>query len=124
LINNAGYGQYGFFEAIPAEKIQKNYDVNVFGVMSVMRAIVPIFRKQGGDLILNISSCGGLIALPAISIYLSTKFAIEGFTESVSYELASQNIVVKMVEPGGGDTAFHARAAADATGAAAFLDNP
>jgi NAD(P)-dependent dehydrogenase (short-subunit alcohol dehydrogenase family) len=118
VINNAGYGQYGIFEAIPAEKIQKHYDVNVFGVMNVMRAIVPVFREQGGGLILNVSSCGGLFALPAISIYLSTKFAIEGFTESVSYELASQNIVVKMVEPGGGDTAFHARAAADATGAA------
>jgi NAD(P)-dependent dehydrogenase (short-subunit alcohol dehydrogenase family) len=118
VINNAGYGQYGIFEVIPAEKIQKNYDVNVFGVMNVMRAIVPLFREQGGGLILNVSSCGGLFALPVISIYLSTKFAIEGFTESVSYELASQNIVVKMVEPGGGDTAFHARAAADATGAA------
>jgi short-subunit dehydrogenase len=82
-----------------------------------LRAIVAIFREQGGGLILNVSSCGGLLALPAISIYLSTKFAIEGFTESVSYELASQNIVVKMVEPGGGDTAFHARAAAEATGA-------
>jgi len=78
--------------------------------MNVVRAIVPVFRKQKQGLILNVSSVGGLVGLPSISIYLSTKFALEGFTESLSYELASQNIVVKIVEPGGGDTAFHARA--------------
>ena len=111
VVNNAGYGQYGIFEAIPEESIQSNYNVNVFGVMNVIRAIAPIFRKQKEGLILNVSSVGGLIGLPSISIYISTKFALEGFTESLSYELASQNIVVKVVEPGGGDTAFHATAA-------------
>ncbi|MET4385385.1 NAD(P)-dependent dehydrogenase (short-subunit alcohol dehydrogenase family) [Bradyrhizobium sp. F1.4.3] len=109
VINNAGYGQYGIFETIPQESIQRNFDVNVFGVMNVIRAIVPVFRKQKEGLILNVSSVGGLVGLPSISIYLSTKFALEGFTECLSYELASQNIVVKLVEPGGGDTAFHAR---------------
>ena len=116
VINNAGYGQYGIFEAIPQESIQSNYDVNVFGVMNVIRAIVPVFRKQKEGLILNVSSAGGLIGLPSISIYISTKFALEGFTESLSYELASQNIIVKMVEPGGGDTAFHGTAAKLNTG--------
>jgi NAD(P)-dependent dehydrogenase (short-subunit alcohol dehydrogenase family) len=111
VVNNAGYGQYGIFEAIPQESIQRDYDVNVFGYMAVIRAIVPVFRKQKEGMILNVSSVGGLIGLPSISIYISTKFAVEGFTESLSYELASQNIVVKMVEPGGGDTAFHATAA-------------
>jgi NAD(P)-dependent dehydrogenase (short-subunit alcohol dehydrogenase family) len=116
VINNAGYGQYGIFETISPESIQSNFDVNVFGVMNVIRAIVPVFRKQKEGLILNVSSVGGLIGLPSISIYLSTKFALEGFTESLSYELASQNIVVKMVEPGGGDTAFHARSSKLNTG--------
>jgi NAD(P)-dependent dehydrogenase (short-subunit alcohol dehydrogenase family) len=116
VINNAGYGQYGIFETIPQESIQSNYDVNVFGVMNVIRAIVPAFRKQKEGLILNVSSAGGLVGLPSISIYISTKFALEGFTESLSYELASQNIIVKMVEPGGGDTAFHATAAKLNTG--------
>jgi NAD(P)-dependent dehydrogenase (short-subunit alcohol dehydrogenase family) len=111
VINNAGYGQYGIFEATPQKRIQSNFDVNLFGVMNVIRAITPVFRKQRDGLILNVSSAGGLIGLPSISIYISTKFALEGFTESLSYELASQNIVVKMVEPGGGDTAFHASAA-------------
>ncbi|WP_198670320.1 SDR family oxidoreductase [Dyella sp. C9] len=116
VINNAGYGQYGIFETIPPERIQANFDVNVFGVMNVIRAIVPIFRKQKEGLILNVSSVGGLVGLPSISIYLSTKFALEGFTECLSYELASQNIVVKIVEPGGGDTAFHARSSELNTG--------
>jgi len=110
VINNAGYGHYGIFETIPQKSIQSNFDVNLFGVMNVVPAIVPVFRKQKEGLILNVSSVGGLVGLPSISIYISTKFALEGFTESLSYELASQNIVVKIVEPGGGDTAFHARA--------------
>jgi NAD(P)-dependent dehydrogenase (short-subunit alcohol dehydrogenase family) len=111
VINSAGYGQYGIFEAIPQQNIQNDFDVNLFGVMNIIRAIMPVFRKQKEGLILNVSSVGGLIGLPSISIYISTKFALEGFTEALSYELASQNIVVKMVEPGGGDTAFHATAA-------------
>jgi len=117
LVNNAGFGQYGVFEGVSQDRIQRNFDVNVFGVMNVMRAVIPIFRKQKDGMILNISSVGGLIGLPGISTYLSTKFALEGFTESVSYELASQNIVVKMVEPGGGATDFHSRAGTENMGA-------
>lgn len=118
VVNNAGFGQYGVFEGVPEEKIQRNFDVNLFGVMNVMRVVIPIYRQQGEGMILNVSSVGGLVGLPGISIYLATKFALEGFTESVSYELASQNIVVKMVEPGGGDTAFHGRSAVENVGAA------
>lgn len=67
-------------------------------------------------MIVNISSMGGFFGLPVSSIYISTKFALEGFTESLSYELASQNIVVKLIEPGGGNTAFHTRADRESTG--------
>jgi NAD(P)-dependent dehydrogenase (short-subunit alcohol dehydrogenase family) len=116
VINNAGYGQYGIFETIPQESIQSNFDVNLFGVMNVIRAVTPVFRKQKEGIILNVSSAGGLVGLPSISIYISTKFALEGFTESLSYELESQNIVVKVVEPGGVDSAFHARASKLNTG--------
>ncbi|EKT65056.1 SDR family oxidoreductase [Providencia burhodogranariea] len=116
VINNAGFGQYGVFEGIPIEKIRKNFDVNLFGVMNVMQQIVPIFRQQGGGIILNVSSCGGIIGLPLISIYASTKFALEGFLESVSYELASQNIVTKIYEPGGIISPFHERSAHENTG--------
>jgi len=115
LINNAGYGQYGLFEAIPREKIQQQFDVNVFGVMDVTRAILPHFRKNKSGVIINVSSGAGIFTLPMISIYCASKFAIEGFSESLAYELASQNIIVKLIEPHGGvtSTRFNERAAQD-----------
>jgi len=116
VINNAGFGQYGIFEAMPMDKVRKNFEVNLFGVMNVMQQIIPIFRQQGGGLILNVSSCGGIVGLPLISIYASTKFALEGFIEAVSYELASQNIIVKLYEPGGIISPFHQRSAQETTG--------
>lgn len=107
VVNNAGYGQYGIFEAATPEQIREQFETNVFGVMNVMRAIVPYYRSQNEGMIINISSAGGRIAFPLISTYLSSKFALEGFSESVTYELASQNIILKLVEPGGVDTPFH-----------------
>jgi NAD(P)-dependent dehydrogenase (short-subunit alcohol dehydrogenase family) len=101
LINNAGFGLYGVFEATSRGKVQEQFDVNVFGVMDVTRAILPHFRKNKGGLIINVSSGAGIFTLPMLSLYCASKFALEGFSESLSYELASQNIVVKIVEPGG-----------------------
>jgi NAD(P)-dependent dehydrogenase (short-subunit alcohol dehydrogenase family) len=101
LINNAGFGLFGVFEATSREKIQEQFDVNVFGVMDVTRAILPHFRNNKGGLIINVSSGAGVFTLPMISLYCASKFALEGFSESLSYELASQNIGVKIVEPGG-----------------------
>jgi NAD(P)-dependent dehydrogenase (short-subunit alcohol dehydrogenase family) len=116
LINNAGYGQYGLFEAIPREKIQAQFDVNLFGVMDVTRAILPHFRANRGGLVLNVGSGAGLFTLPMISLYCASKYALEGFTEALSYELASQDIVVKLVDPHGGVTStnFGERQAQDA----------
>jgi short-subunit dehydrogenase len=108
LVNNAAFGQYGLFEAISTEDIRQQFEVNVFGTMNVIRAILPHFRKNKEGAIINISSAGGRIGIPVISMYVSSKFALEGFSEAVSYELASQNIKVKLIEPGGVDTAFHA----------------
>ena len=101
LINNAGFGLYGLFEATAVEKVREQFDVNVFGVMDVTRAILPHFRKNKRGLILNVSSGAGVFTLPMISLYCASKFALEGFSESLSYELASQNIIVKIIEPGG-----------------------
>ncbi|KAJ7151657.1 short-chain dehydrogenase reductase SDR [Mycena filopes] len=100
LLNNAGYGQSGLFEAIPREKVQEQFDVNLFGLMDVTRALLPHFRSNGGGGVINVSSGGGFC-----------KFALEGFTEALSYELASQNIFVKSVIPHGGvvSTNFGAR---------------
>jgi NAD(P)-dependent dehydrogenase (short-subunit alcohol dehydrogenase family) len=104
LVNNAGYSLFGVFETIPPEKIQEQFAVNVLGVMDVTRAVLPHFRKNKGGLIINISSRAGLVGMPLISLYCATKHALEGFSESLAYELASQNIGVKLVEPSGGVT--------------------
>jgi NAD(P)-dependent dehydrogenase (short-subunit alcohol dehydrogenase family) len=101
VINNAGFGLFGIFEAISREKIAEQFDVNVFGVMDVTRAILPHFRANGGGSILNISSGAGVFTLPMVSLYCASKFALEGYSEALSYELLSQNIVVKIIEPGG-----------------------
>jgi len=107
LVNNAGFGQYGLFEAIPREKIQEQFDVNVFGVMDVTRAILPHFRKNKGGMIVNVSSGAGLFTLPMISLYCASKFALEGFSEALAYELGSQNIAVKLIIPHGGVSSTH-----------------
>ncbi len=101
LINNAGFGLFGVFETISREKVHEQFDINVFGVMDVTRAILPHFRKNEGGLIINVSSGAGVFTLPMLSLYCASKFALEGFSEALSYELASQNIIVKIVEPGG-----------------------
>ena len=113
LVNNAGYGQYGIFEGIAREKVQEQFDVNVFGVMDVTRAFLPHFRKNQSGVIINISSGAGFYTVPMISLYCASKFALEGFSEGLAYELASQNITVKIVEPHGGvtSTSFNERAA-------------
>ncbi len=124
LINNAGYGQYGLFEALPREKVQEQFDVNVFGVMDVTRAILPHFRRNKSGVIINISSGAGIFTLPMISLYCASKFALEGFSEALAYELASQNIVVKIVEPHGGvtSTSFNERSAQDHAKNASLTD--
>ncbi|MEJ1961336.1 MAG: SDR family oxidoreductase [Gammaproteobacteria bacterium] len=124
LVNNAGYGQYGLFEAVPRSKVQEQFDVNVFGVMDVTRAILPQFRRHKRGIIINVSSGAGLFTLPMISLYCASKFALEGFSEALSYELASQNIAVKLVIPHGGvgSTQFNDRSAQSREGAAPLAD--
>jgi NAD(P)-dependent dehydrogenase (short-subunit alcohol dehydrogenase family) len=101
LINNAGFGLFGLFEASPRAQIEEQFAVNVFGVMDVTRAILLHFRANKHGLILNISSGAGVFTLPMLSLYCASKFALEGFSEALSYELASQQITVKLIEPGG-----------------------
>src|SRR5246127_2916400 len=115
LVNNAGYGQYGLLEEVTREQIWQQFETNIFGVIELMRASLPTMRRQRSGMIINVSSGGGIYGVPAMSIYSASKFALEGFSEAVSYELASQNIVVKLIEPHGGVTAtnFNARVAED-----------
>lgn len=106
LMNNAGVGTFGAFETATQEQAEQLFNVNVYGYMNVTRAILPHFRKNGHGTLLNVSSQGGRITFPTCSLYHATKFAIEGFTESLSYELISENIEVKIIEPGATDTSF------------------
>lgn len=101
VVNNAGYGLFGVFEGTPREKVQEQFDVNVFGMMDVIRETLPHFRANRSGLYINVSSGAGVFGLPMISLYNASKFALEGFSESLSYELASLGIGVKIVEPGG-----------------------
>ena len=115
VVNNAGFGLFGVFEGTSREKIQQQFDVNVFGVMDVIRALLTHFRARRSGTIVNVSSGAGVFGLPMISLYNASKFALEGFSESLSYELASQGIAVKIVEPGGVlDTGFGHRSASEA----------
>lgn len=114
LVNNAGYGAVGAFEAATPEQVQRQFDTNVFGVMNVIREILPYFREKQTDsdsrpCIINVTSMGGLIAFPIYSIYHGTKWAVEGFTEALSFELRPFNIRVKNIEPGAIKTDFYDR---------------
>lgn len=106
LLNNAGYGQHGLFEATSPEQIQRQFSVNLFGAMEMTRALLPYFRKQQSGNIIAVSSGVGRITVPLVSIYAASKFALEGFFESLSFELSSQNIKVKLIEPGTISTNF------------------
>jgi NAD(P)-dependent dehydrogenase (short-subunit alcohol dehydrogenase family) len=106
LVNNAGFGLMGVFEAATPEQIHKQYAVNVFGLMDITRTVLPHMRQQGSGIIINISSFGGIVGLPFGSLYNSSKFAVEGFSESLSHEVSAFGISVKIVEPGGVATNF------------------
>lgn len=109
LLNNAGYGTMGLIEAATEEQIRRQFEVNVFGLIRMTKAMLPHFRSNQKGMLINISSMGGKVTFPTMSLYHSSKFAVEGFSESVSYELASQNIKVKLIEPGAIHTDFGGR---------------
>lgn len=109
LINNAGYGAYGPLEATPFDKIRRQFDVNVLGLLATTQALLPHFRAQCSGTIVNISSVGGRVAFPLGTLYHGTKFAVEGLSESLYYELRPLGIRVKLLEPGGIQTDFGGR---------------
>ncbi len=109
IVNNAGYGLVGAFEAATPAQIEKQFQTNVFGLMNVCREILPYFREQKRGTIVNVASMGGRITFPLYSLYHGTKWAVEGFSESLQYELRPFNIKVKIVEPGPIKTDFYDR---------------
>lgn len=109
VINNAGYGLIGAFETFDAEQIERQFKTNVFGLMSVMRSVLPHFRANHAGLFINVASFAGRSIFPLYSVYHASKWAVEGFTESLHYEFAQHNIRVKLIEPGIVRTEFWGR---------------
>lgn len=109
LLNNAGYGAYGPLESFPREKILRQFNTNVIGLLDVTRALLPHFREHRKGLILNVSSMGGKMTFPLGSLYHGTKFAVEGISESLRYEVEQFGGRVKIIEPGAIATDFAGR---------------
>lgn len=100
LVNNAGYGHLGMFEESTTTDVQTQYDTNVFGLMQVTRAVLPAMRAQRSGRIFNVASVGGIVGGASGTLYCASKFAVEGFSESLAGEVAAFGIQVTIVEPG------------------------
>jgi NADP-dependent 3-hydroxy acid dehydrogenase YdfG len=109
LLNNAGYGAYGPLESFSRDKIIRQFNTNVIGLLDVTKALLPHFRLNKSGVIINISSIGGKMAFPLGTLYHGTKFAVEGISESLKYEVAAFGVKVKIIEPGAILTDFTGR---------------
>jgi NAD(P)-dependent dehydrogenase (short-subunit alcohol dehydrogenase family) len=113
VVNNAGYGHFGFLEEITETEARAQIETNVFGALWVTQAVIPLMREQGAGHIVQISSIGGVAAFPGLGIYHASKWALEGFSEALSQEVAPFGIKVTLIEPGGyatdwaGSSAIH-----------------
>jgi len=107
IVNNAGFGAFGAFETSSHSERNSMFQVNVFGLMNMIEETLPYLRKQRFGTIVNVSSIGGLITYPLFSVYHSTKWAVEGFSESLHYELKPFGIQVRIIEPGATKTKFN-----------------
>jgi len=109
LVNNAGFGLVGPFEASTSSQVEHEFATNVFGLMNTTRQILPHFREKKEGIIINVASMGGRITFPLYSLYHATKWAVEGYSESLQHELVQFNIKVKIIEPGTIRTNFYGR---------------
>ena len=100
IVNNAGYGQFGCTEDVPIEDFRKQFETNFFSIVRIIQEVAPIMRKQGSGIIVNISSVVGRMGLPGSPAYISTKFALEGFSECLRYELGQFGVKTTIIEPG------------------------
>jgi NAD(P)-dependent dehydrogenase (short-subunit alcohol dehydrogenase family) len=104
VVNNAGIGLLSAFEATPEATVRELFETNTFGVMAVTQAVIPHLHERGAGTIVNVTSSAGIVPMPLVSVYTASKFAIEGFTEALSYELSLFGVRAKIVEPGYGPT--------------------
>ena len=100
LVNNAGYGLFGCLEDISMEELKAQFETNFFGVVRMLQAVLPVMRKQKSGIVVNVSSVAGRIGFPVSPSYISSKFALEGLSESLRYELTPFGIKVVIIEPG------------------------
>ncbi len=100
LVNNAGYGLFGCLEDITMDELKAQFQTNFFGVVSLIQKVAPIMRKQGSGIIVNVSSVAGRIGFPGTPAYISSKFALEGLSECMRYELSPFGIKTIIIEPG------------------------
>src|SRR4029077_19129065 len=100
LVNNAGIGVIGVFEATPMATVREVFETNTFGVMAMTQAVLPQFRAQRSGVVVNVTSSATLAPMPLVAVYTASKMAIEGFTGSLAHELQAFNVRVKLVEPG------------------------
>jgi NAD(P)-dependent dehydrogenase (short-subunit alcohol dehydrogenase family) len=114
LVNNAGYGLIGAVEEVSEAQIRQQFETNLFGLLNVTRAVLPLMRQQKSGHILNVTSAGGQVSFPTFGIYNGTKYAIEGISESLAQEVAAFGIKVTIIEPGGFKTDFASRSLARA----------
>jgi NAD(P)-dependent dehydrogenase (short-subunit alcohol dehydrogenase family) len=109
LVNNAGIGLFGAFEATPLHTVREVFETNTFGVMALCQAVIPQFRQRRAGTIVNVTSSATLAPFPLVAVYTASKTAIEGFTASLDHELKPFDVRVKLVEPGyGPSTSFTA----------------
>jgi len=106
LINNAGYGHIGAIEELDEQEIRRQFDTNVFGLLWITQAIIPVMREQGGGHIIQVSSALGLIAFPTTGLYSASKFAVEAISDALAVEVAEFGIKVSLLEPNGFNTDF------------------
>ncbi|HEU5295432.1 MAG TPA: SDR family oxidoreductase [Burkholderiaceae bacterium] len=100
LVNNAGIGLFGAFEATPMATTRELFETNTFGVMAMTQAVLPQFRSRRSGMIVNVTSSATLAPMPMVAVYTASKMAVEGFTASLAHELAAFQLKVKLVEPG------------------------
>ncbi|ORV09851.1 SDR family oxidoreductase [Mycobacterium celatum] len=104
VVNNAGYGQFGFIEELSEREARDQIETNVFGALWITQAALPYLREQRGGHIIQVSSIGGIVAFPLVGIYHASKWALEGFSQALALEVAPFGINVTLIEPGGFDT--------------------
>ncbi|GGC91235.1 short-chain dehydrogenase/reductase [Tersicoccus solisilvae] len=104
VVNNAGYGHFGMIEELSEAEVRAQLETNLFGALWVTQAALPIMREQGSGHIIQVSSIGGISAFPTVGAYHASKWALEGFSQSLSQEVAGFNIKVTLIEPGGFST--------------------